>query len=163
MKKLLFSLLFVALATIGNAATYSYSSGSGSNNVVFTNATLIRSITVANGTGGNVTNRWYDAGTNSLTWTNASISYSTVFVSNKVDTITNFAGVVQLTTNTYQFTVSASSGGSTNSFPLITTYIVAANTTATWEPSSTLILNRGLMVTNNAAVTLSVDYSTIIP
>lgn len=163
MKKLLFSLLFVALATVGKAATLSYSSGSGSNNVVITNQSLIRSITVANGTGGNVTNRWYDSGTNSLTWTNAPVSYFTQFVSNKVDTITNFAGVVQLTTNTYLFTVSQTTGGSTNSFPLLTTYIVAANTTATWTPSSTLILNKGLMVTNNAAVTLSIDYSTVLP
>ena len=163
MKKQILILLLALASVASQAATLSYTSGSGSNNVVITNPVLIRSITYANTSGNTVTNRTYDSNTNSLTWTNAPVSYVTQYVSNKVDTITNFSGVVQSTTNSYIFSVSATTGGSTNNFTLLTTQTLLTGTTVVFTPPSTLILNKGLMVTNGSALSITVDYSTIIP
>lgn len=158
--KTLFKLLavFSLLLNVNAASSSTAIAAAGTNNIL-AGPVQAYQLMFANASGSAVTVKLLDAPSTAQTYTAGAYTLiSRTGPTNVVTTFTNFFGVVQTYTNYAITTVTNSVGASTNSFPVIGTFVIPANSTTFYTPESTLKINNGLLVTNQAAITVTVDY-----
>lgn len=160
MKKLFVYLVaLVTLASSINAATSSTSISAAGTNNILAGPVRIYQLMFANGSGSAITVRLLDAPSTNQTYTAGAYSLiSRTGPTNVVTTFTNFFGVVQTATNYVITTTTNSVSASTNSYPVIGTWVIPANSTVYYTPESMLRINNGLLVTNQAAIAITSDY-----
>ena len=163
-KKLLTSLFALLTAFAVSAATYTTNlTGHGTNLIIITNGIQINSITFANSSGATLSAAVYDSKYTSLKWTNTPYTNLTSYTTNYVTTFTNFSGVIQTNTNSVLWTYSNAVAAATNDFRALTTVAVSNAVTYVWTPSTLMVAGFGLVVTNSTNVSLTVNYSTVLP
>jgi len=174
MKKLNIILLSLLSALSVQAATYSTNlagtnAGYGATTgLIITNQLgggfVINSITIANSGSSNGVYRFYDSPNPGwILWTNSPGGVTNViqYSSNQVQTVTNFYGVVQTTTNTVLISLAQTNAAIAYNRPDLVTLAVSNGVTTTYTPPTPLIAGRGIAVTNSGTGTITLNYSTL--
>lgn len=135
--------------------------------VILSQPVMLTSVSVANATGVTATVCLVDSNSktsgpnsNGMTYTRAAFTTRTSYATNYVTDYTNINGVVTSVTNAANYTLESTTPATTNSYRVINTIIVPANTTLTWTPVNGAYANYGVVSTNSAAVTVTTAYST---
>lgn len=157
MKKLIALFALVSAISLQAATATLDQTGAGTNSVL-TVASRLASATIT-GTTGATTVAFFDAPSTGFTWTNAAYtSYSTV-LSNMTYITTNYTGVKVTNTAYATVTTATTTAASTNNYLKVYTFVIPANETLVVPFANGLFLNQGLLVTNNATMSLSVEYA----
>ena len=163
MRKLISLLLLLALPFLGQGATVVSSPAAAATNSVLTTGLSITSITVANTSGGAVSIRFIDAPSTSLTFSLGAYTNVTTANTPVTNSYTGFTGITVTTTNTQLVSTTNSVASSTPNFRSAF-FMVApdAQTTTFTPPAGTMILPQGLLITNSAAATITINYQPLL-
>jgi hypothetical protein len=159
MKNFFLSILLALVTFTSFAETISGSSATNSITSLSTNGIAIYKLMIANGTGSASTVAFYDTSATNLTYTLGQYTNTTQYTTNLVTTYTNYLGVIQTNTNTFLYTLNTTQTASTNNYRRLATIVVPAGNTVTYSPTTPLAALLGLTVTNDAAVSVTVDYA----
>jgi len=164
MKKFILAFIIGSLALSASAATLvTNMAGTNATSIIPTNSLLLRSVTLANSSGATLVATVYDSPDNRVLWTNTALTNVYTYLTNNVRTYTNFSGVVTYQTNTVVWTTNSVQSGWTNTFNALLTVVLSNGATYTYTPSTPLYLSRGLLVTNDKPIGVTVNYSTVLP
>lgn len=161
MKKLFSLSLALLLLTLQNVFGVTVVSSLVTNGTasIVGDGVYIASVQVANATGVTAYVSLFDAPSTSLTYTRAAFTYPSSYTTNIVTTYTNINGVSTSVTNSAVYTYTATAAAATNSYRLINTITVPANSTVTWTPVNGYYTVYGILATNNAVTTATTTYA----
>jgi hypothetical protein len=122
----------------------------------------LQSVAIANGTTNTLTIAFIDAPSTILTNTTSAYTNWVSYTTNIVLTFTNINGVVESRTNTALFSSPNPVSALTNNYRMLNLTVVPASSTVTWQPSGGAYCSYGLLVTNSAAATVTLNYTTLL-
>ena len=159
MKKFFSILMLIALTATARADSVSFTASAAAITNLVNVPLLVNQVIISANT--NATTVYlYDSKSTTLTYTNNVYQTITTTIGNITNVYTNFLGTVQ--TNVYLGMQRAyvTNSASTNSFNVVATLIVPANTTITYTPAGYYRFMNGLTVTNTAGpLSASFSYS----
>lgn len=162
-KSLLVASLLIAANFNASAASSSSTNAAGLNSLLTSGANL-KQITVANLTTNVATCFFIDSPSTNLTYTLAAYTVRSQTTGNVTNIYTNVLGA--LTTNIYSANIITlvTNAASTNNYAYLTTLVVPASATLTYTPTSFVSAGRGVLLTNNQSVAVTLEYdSTTAP
>lgn len=162
MKKLFLSIIsaFTAFAVTAATVIYAPAGSSAGSSILANQPLVVNKIDIANATTNAATVTFFDAPGSTLTFTTGAYTGRQSYTTNVVTSWTAITGVTYTDTNTVVYTVPVTVAAATNSFRILNTIVVPANSTASWIPTGFGgYAGFGLAATNNVAVTATVNYS----
>lgn len=158
MKKILLTLVMLVSLALGvQASNISYSLAANTSTNVFTNATTVSQVSIANATA-TASTVWFFDSPNYTTNTTSSWITTSYASQTLTNAWTNYFGVVNSNVYTALVASSVTNAAATNLFNAPLAIVVPTNTTIVLD--GTYRFNRGILTTNGAAaVTVSLTYT----
>ena len=157
-KSLLMGALLLSSVFALQAATLSTNVAAAGTNNVLASGAAITQVTAANATGSAVTIQIFDAPAALLTYTVGAYTNMTRTVVNVTNSYTSRNGFVISNTNTVLRETAGVQGSTTPSYRSVIILTVPAGETVTYTPTTPLVASQGLLLTNQAAINLTIDY-----
>lgn len=155
------AVLLVALPAMAETKSLSFAAGHGAaGSLITSNSVYVTGLQFANGTGGAVTVEVFDAPLTNVTFSVGAYTNYISYISNVVSTIVGYTGHTNLQTNAVLMHVPNAVSAATLSYKSLTKVTVPASSSLTVPINS--VASYGILVTNNAAITVTLSYEKLL-